>query len=382
MQLDAPRRKFSSKALAALVGVPRMFARIGRTQLGLPLQPRLCYIAPGVDWVIDQVGASITSEVSRQFSLRASVMRSPRWHVGDIIHYGDVWSFLKSLEGTWNKHNTVVATVFHGDRDNRYPQLALAMDQLVNGADAAERVVTASRLMERRLHSWGLPREKVVRIPLGVDLTLFVPPSVHQRAASRERFGIPSDAVCIGSFQKDGHGWSDGLEPKLIKGPDVFLDVIKRLKEAYNLCVLLSAPARGFVKRGLTQLGVPYVHTYLPAYGDIVALYQCLDLYLVTSREEGGPAAILEAQACGVPVVSTRVGMAPEVIQSGVNGFLAEPDDPESLAILAASVMDARDLHRRLRSNALEGVRDYDWVRIAAEYHQRVYAPLLRERLL
>ena len=110
--------------------------------------------------------------------------------------------------------------------------------------------------------------------------------------------------MVIGSFQKDGKGWGEGNEPKLIKGPDV----------------LLTGPARGYVKTGLESLKIPCKHLYLQDYREIGKYYQALDAYLVTSREEGGPKGVLESMASGIPLISTRVGQAQDLVKQGING--------------------------------------------------------------
>ena len=95
---------------------------------------------------------------------------------------------------------------------------------------------------------------------------------------------------------------------------------------------MLSGPARGFVRRGLDELGIPFAHRLLDRYEEIATLYAALDAYVVPSRQEGGPQGVLEAMASGVPVASTRVGQAAELIVDGVNGRLADVDDFEALA--------------------------------------------------
>jgi len=90
-------------------------------------------------------------------------------------------------------------------------------------------------------------------------------------------------------------------------------------------------------KRGLDDLlipavqGLPGVFLRLAAreetwrtQDEMVKFYQSLDACICTSRVEGGPHSLLEASACGVPVISTRVGLAPELISHGDNGFLIE----------------------------------------------------------
>ncbi|MBE3139889.1 MAG: glycosyltransferase family 4 protein [Thermoplasmata archaeon] len=182
---------------------------------------------------------------------------------------------------------------------------------------------------------------KVFLIPIGVNLDFFPLGSAETKIAARQKLNIPQSAFVIGSFQKDGVGWGEGLEPKLVKGPDVFLASIKELKaQIPELYVLLSGPARGYMKAGLDAMQVPYSHFYLDSYPQIGELFKALDLYLVTARQEGGPKAILESMASGVPIISTRVGQATDLIQHGQNGWLVEVEDSLEIASWAVRVRD------------------------------------------
>jgi glycosyltransferase involved in cell wall biosynthesis len=155
----------------------------------------------------------------------------------------------------------------------------------------------------------------------------------ESRRQARARLGIPESAVVVGSFQKDGVGWGDGMEPKLVKGPDIFVKAVECLKQRLpEIFVLLSGPARGYVKAGLESLGVPYKHLYLDSYPEVGQLFQALDVYIVSSRQEGGPKAVLESMASGVPLVTTRVGQAMDLVQHDENGWMVESEDYEGLA--------------------------------------------------
>ena len=90
-----------------------------------------------------------------------------------------------------------------------------------------------------------------------------------RRDAARDELGLPRDAFVVGSFQKDGVGMGDGLEPKTIKGPDVLvaaLDVRARGSSASSSC---SSPGRRAATsaRSSTRRGVPHVHRLLPTPG-------------------------------------------------------------------------------------------------------------------
>jgi len=185
----------------------------------------------------------------------------------------------------------------------------------------------------------GIDPSKVFLIPIGINTSFFPFRTVEMKRTAREELGIPQSAFVVGSFQKDGVGWGDGMEPKLIKGPDVFVDALKILKnDIPELHALLSGPARGFVKKGLDDAGIPYTHVYLKDYPDVAKLFQALDLYIIASRQEGGPKAILESMSSGVPLVTTRVGQAMDLVKHGENAFMTEVEDVDALASYALQV--------------------------------------------
>ena len=353
--------------------------QITRQKLGLTRQPELFYIVPGHNWVTDWVGHYITTQIRLKFDWRCWLSNSPQWIHGQIVHFGEVGTFIHQTRKRINQDNQIVVTIFHGDRSPNFPELADQVDHFLELSPLTQRVLTACRIMEERLVQWGIPPKKVIRIPLGVDLDHFIPAKPFTRLAFRNQFGIPDDAICIGSFQKDGVGWGEGLEPKMIKGPDVFLETINGLSKKHKLFVLLTSPARGYIKRGLKAIGVPYYHQVLQNYLDIRDYYTCLDLYLVTSREEGGPKSVLESLAMGVPLVSTRVGLAPDLIRHGHNGFLANVEDVAALTTFSQRVMEDPDLRKRLVSQGLEDIETYSWQKIAARYYHTLYRPLLTE---
>jgi glycosyltransferase involved in cell wall biosynthesis len=367
----------ANRIASLLAGSPRALYRLGRRRLGRSSNAELYYVVPGANWATDRVGHRITSGV-RRFGWPTHLTSTPHLLTDHVLHYGELWSFARSIGSPRNARNVVIATVFHADRDDRFPHLKAATEKLIANAGTAARIVTASRLMETRLVEWGIPQEKVVRIPLGVDLANFSPAAPEVKRSLRRALGVPEGALCIGSFQKDGIGWSEGLNPKLEKGPDTFVDVVRRLSRHHRLFVLLTGPARGYVSNGLERLRVPFRHETVPGHSSLPDYYRCLDVYLATARIEGGPHGVLEALATGVPVVSTRVGLVPDVIEHGHNGYLAEPEDVEALAELVARVAGTPGLAGTFSVNGLRSIQPYDWESIAARYFHELYRPLLQ----
>jgi glycosyltransferase involved in cell wall biosynthesis len=148
------------------------------------------------------------------------------------------------------------------------------------------------------------------------------------------------------------------MEPKPIKGPDVFLDAVKILRNRIpELFVLLSGPARGYVMTGLTRMDVPFRHVYLKTYPEVGRLYQALDVYIVSSRQEGGPKAVLESMATGIPLVTTRVGQAMDLVKHGSNGWMVEVGDAEGLAHWAEHAISADTDINRIRESGFTTAR-------------------------
>lgn len=209
------------------------------------------------------------------------------------------------------------------------------LDELVRRERFLSRIRVSTLAMESVLSERGL-QNKVVRIPIPVNCHRFGPASNVEREGIRKRLGIPSSAIVVGSFQKDGLGWGEGFEAKVEKGPDILVAAIESLhRKVDGLYVLLAGPARGYVARELSIREIPFVSMgFVPA-NRLPSLYHALDVYLVSSRDEGGPKGVLEAMASGVPVASTPVGQAVDFDLGGTATGLSQSFDPIELADIA-----------------------------------------------
>ena len=77
---------------------------------------------------------------------------------------------------------------------------------------------------------------------------------MDKKESIRKTLGISKEFIVIGSFQKDGSGWKDGLDPKFIKGPDLVVSTLKLLSSwGYPVYALLTGPSRGYVKKELEK---------------------------------------------------------------------------------------------------------------------------------
>lgn len=119
--------------------------------------------------------------------------------------------------------------------------------------------------------------------------------------------------ILIGSFQKDGDG-KRGENPKYVKNPDLFINIVKTINKSIKVKVILAGYARGFTIKKLEEENIPYEYFENCNDETLNVLYDCIDYYIVTSRYEGGPQAIVETAYRKTNILSTDVGIAKEVL--------------------------------------------------------------------
>jgi hypothetical protein len=165
-------------------------------------------------------------------------------------------------------------------------------------------------------------------MPLLVDTKLFRP--LRDKISKMEiaqKYNIPwnliKDKVIIGSFQRDSLG-SDLTKPKWQKGPDILLELLKILpRDKYVL--LLTSPRRHYLISECKKNHIPFFYLGTETkeddiilnnldHGIFPELYNLLDLYLIASRSEGGPTAIIESTSTKTFVLSTDVGLASDYL--------------------------------------------------------------------
>jgi len=122
----------------------------------------------------------------------------------------------------------------------------------------------------------------------------------------RKSLGLPLGKKLIGSFQRDTEGY-DLKTPKLSKGPDIFCDIVEKMD---NVEVVLSGWRRQYVINRLNKKNIKYHYFEWASFETLNKLYNCLDLYIVSSRCEGGPQALVECALTKTPIISTDVGLA------------------------------------------------------------------------
>jgi glycosyltransferase involved in cell wall biosynthesis len=314
-----------------------------------PDASRLFVVGDDFGWSIDDDRARLTATARRlgyDVAPAAWARLAKRQSVFHHDHFG-------ALQQRWlASTHRLGLSYFHGRPGTAgYPEFDRAFETLRRHAARVDRVQVTHAEMEELVIAAGVGADRVFRIPIGVDIDRFPLGDGRLRGDAREALGVPASAFVVGSFLKDGVGLGDGFEPKLVKGPDTFVAVVERLRGVIpELFVLLTGPARGYVRKELERVGLPYRHLHFGSRAELAQAYHALDVYVVASRQEGGPKAVLESMASGVPLATTRVGQAAELVLEGENGLLAGVDDVDGLAAAVMRIHGDAALRAKLRT--------------------------------
>ena len=187
-------------------------------------------------------------------------------------------------------------------------------------AAQAAGVVAVSDALRARLIELGVPGSRIEVLRNGVDLDLFAP---QDRAAVRRELGLDADRPVVLSV--------GALIP--LKGVDLVSRAVATLRNA-SLVIVGEGPDMGPLQRLARDLGLGGRVRFLGAIGQhrLAACYSAADVLVLASAREGFPNVLLEALACGTPVVASAVGGAPEVVRERVAGSLVQERTPEAIA--------------------------------------------------
>lgn len=221
----------------------------------------------------------------------------------------------------------------------------------------ADGVVACSEALGREVHDFA-PKARVTTIHNGVDLALFD----RTRINRSERRSI----LHIGKFEhKKSH---DVLLP-------AFRLLLETIPDAFLVLIGSGGPALGQVRRLITDLGLEgrvEVHVDLP-HAELPQFMDRADLFVLPSRSEPFGIVSLEAGAAGLPVVATRVGGIPELIEDGITGILVPADDVMELEHAIRDLLtDTAKADRLAQAWHETVIRKWSWERMCEQYLELV----------
>ena len=224
------------------------------------------------------------------------------------------------------------------------------------------------------LHTYRIGRANQYRVvPLGFDLAPFAAVDATARAAARRELAIPDGVPVISTVGR----------LTAIKQHRLFLDIAQRTVAAHPETTALIAgdgELRAELEAYAATLGIAGHVRFLGWRRDLTTIYGATDVFVLTSRNEGTPVALIEAMACGVPGVSTDVGGVKDVIDSPAVGRLAPFGDADALAGHVRDLLADADARAAMGERARQRVlASYGFERLVAEiaalYRDLIEAP-------
>ncbi len=297
-------------------------------------------------------------EVAGPFSgaLLRTVRRQLKARPGSILHTVGYKAHLHALLASRGLASSV--TTIHGWLVR--PELK---ERIYEGLEVQalrhdEAVICLTSYYENLLVQRGVPRERLHRIPSGLENL----PTPEQAAV--QPVG-PFTVALVGRLSSE-------------KNHDLLLRAVARLRAAgLVLRVLLAGegPERPHLEEQIQRLGLSDTVEFV-GYVSMPDLLPRLHAVVLCSRIENMPLSLMEAMAWGRPVVATRVGGVPDIVQDQVTGFLISPDDEDGLVEKLRQLADSPELRRRLGQAARQRVEEQFLLSVCLDRHVALYRQL------
>ena len=199
----------------------------------------------------------------------------------------------------------------------------------------------------------GVAPQHLSLIENGVDTAWFAPRAEEAEPSRvlRDRWNIASDTPLVGFVGR--------LSPE--KGPDVFLRaalVAHGRQPAAHFVLVGEGPMRAGLEEQAGRAGLsPFLH-FAGACSDMRSVYHDLDAVVSTSHSEAMPLVVMEAMACGLPVIATSVGGVVEMIEHERTGWVVRPGDYEGVGARLHTLLSSAPLAREMGRSARERVQE------------------------
>jgi len=206
-----------------------------------------------------------------------------------------------------------------------------------------DKITAISSFLARRAESLGVKKENIFITPNGLDFSN-VPKDIKK---------VSGRVICVGrlSWEK-AHKYTLKAWPKVLRE---FTDA--------KLYFVGEGPERGDIEKRIKEAKLENTVTLtgnLPHFQVLEELSKS-EVFICPSLAEGLGNVFIEAQACGVPPIGTRVGGIPDIIQHEENGLLIEPKNSDEIAEAIIRLLKDKELNGRLRANGLKSSKKFEW---------------------
>lgn len=226
-----------------------------------------------------------------------------------------------------------------------------------------DRLITLSNLSSQEALQAGFSQDLLLTIPNGVDADVFCPGPAPDNSSPR--------IIFVGRLIAS-------------KGVPLLVRALRQLVDTgidAQLDLVGDGPERQGLQHLAAELGLSGRMTLHGSVYGVAALLQGASVFVLPSFIEGMSNAVIEAMACGLPVITTRVGASPDLIDDGVSGLLMEAGDGHALQAALQKVLEDRDLARRLGRAARQVVEARLSIDTITGRYIDLYADLMENRI-
>lgn len=313
--------------------------------------------------------------VSLTFSISCALLLFQKRREYDIVHFhGASLPLFINLPLLKLLKKKVVAKIASaklgieaGSLKGRYFGIGNLIIKFLQTVDA---FIATTAEIEDGLKKDGFTAAKINRIPNFVDFSLFMPSSSDLKGKTRAVLGLRSNQLVTFSgrfIQRKGIDF-------LLKA---WKDVIKDIPDA-KLILLGDGPLFSDMKSLAAELGISGSVDFRGHVHNIADFLQATDIFVLPSLQEGMPNSLLEAMACGLPVVATRIGGVVDIVKDGGNGILIEPADTQGLADRIVRLLNDSEFARKIACNAFQTIKNSYSIDSIARRYIELYKQLLR----
>lgn len=206
---------------------------------------------------------------------------------------------------------------------------------------------------EQMLETWQLP---IYKIAISSRLAEMIARETNQPVVGIVPNGVDTKEYfpCIPDSEREGIGSTFGWSTA--KDPDSIIDIMQMLGRK------LHRVPRYLFSSGKKPKGIKGIHfKRWPTLAEARRIYSSCKVWFLASFSEGCPNPLLEAMACGCAVVSTDCGGPSDIIKDGVNGFLVEVGDTETMVDKIVLLYNNEQLRNQICANAIKTVESYSW---------------------
>ena len=188
----------------------------------------------------------------------------------------------------------------------------------------------------------GWSPDRIRKISSGVDIKRLYPTNRPEELV--DKYGITKDEVVI--------GFSGRLSEE--KAPDIFLEVAKLCQGISNLRFVMTGagPMATEISKQLNLLPPSVKFVFAGLVNDVNQYLALYDVLVLPSRLDGRPLVVMEALACGLPVIASNVGALPDLIEDGKNGYLVPAANAEKFAVKVETLAGDKALLKQLKAGA------------------------------